>query len=213
MDKEQANRLIARGLFLDTLISSIEKALLTVGVSPAEVENFKSQLGGDGAASDGSAAAPAKKEKKTDKVFLSNGDEIDAEVKSDKTTAGRTRNYIQIGRKKVLLAKKGGRWQERAKAQRDFSGYVLTQEDADVVLALANLLEQGKSPNFMDIANSLGKSRGQLLGRYRNVSGSGYVAKDGNTYALTEKGRDFVASRTASAAPVKRKAKGARKTK
>ena len=216
MDQEQATRLIARGLFLETLISSLENALLTVGVSPSEVENFKSQLtGGQPAGDGGDAAGAAKKEKKVDKILLLTGEEVDAEVKSEKTQGGRTRNFIKIGRKTVLLSRKKGRWQERSKAQRDFSNYQLTSQDKELLQQLVELSSKNQKPGFMDLANALNKSRGQLLGRYRNVSGAGYVEKIGDAVVLTAKGKEVAAglggAPTAATKARRSKAKPARK--
>jgi len=211
MDQEQATRLIARGLFLETLISSLENALLTVGVSPAEVENFKSQLGagqsGEGA---GDAEGGAKKEKKTEPILLSDGTSVDAEVKTEKTDGGRTRNYIKLGRRRVLLSKKKGRWQERSKAQRDFSSYQPNDQDKELLQRLNELSSKKEKPGFMDLANALGKTRGQLLGRYRNVFGAGYVEKVGDKVSLTSKGKEMVASLGSSAPAAKAQRRAAR---
>jgi hypothetical protein len=215
MDQEQATRLIARGLFLETLISSLESALLTVGVSPSEVENFKSQLtGAPPSGEPAEAAAPSKKEKKTDTVLLANGNQVEAEVKSERTKGGRTRNYIRIGRKRILLSRKKGRWQERAKAKRDFSNYVLTSTDKELLQRLGELVSKTGKPGFMDLANALGKTRGQLLGHYRNVYGAGYVEKVNGKVLLTDKGRQYVASLGGAAkASAKTARRGSAKTR
>ena len=201
MDKDQqaanANTVIREGL--SGLFSSMAKLLSAFGVSAPAFEDIQTQMAG-GQRSSGDDAT-AKKDKKSDKITLADGKEVEAEVKHEETKGGRTRHFIKIGRKKVLLAaSKNGRWKERTKARRDFTGYTPTPKDEELLVRLYDFNSKGVSPRFMELAAALGKTRGQLLGRYRTVSGAGYVAKSGDSYALTQKGKDYLISRGASAA-------------
>ena len=76
---------------------------------------------------------------------------------------------------------------------------VITGKDEELLVRLYDFNSKGVNPRFMELAAALGKSRGQLLGRYRTVSGAGYVAKSGDSYALTQKGKDYLIARGASA--------------
>lgn len=193
------------------LFSSLAKILSGIGATGAAssvLENLKSHLPGATAeaqpsetASAEDAAPQPKKEKKVDKIILATGDMIEGEVKSEKTEGGRTRNYVMQGRDKVLVTKTREGWIERKKAPRNFETYNLTAQDEEIISRLGELNAQGETPSFMALADSLGKSRGQLLGRYRNLNGAGYVAKSDGAYTLTPKGLDFYSSRMPQTEP------------
>jgi len=198
MDKDQQGNAAVIREGLSGLFSSMAKLLSAFGGSVPGFEDIQTQMAG-GQRSSGDDAA-AKKDKKADKITLADGKEIDAEVKHEETKGGRTHHFIKIGRKKVLLAaSKNGRWKERTKARRDFTGYSPTPKDEELLVRLYDFNSKGVNPRFMELAAALGKSRGQLLGRYRTVSGAGYVAKSGDSYALTQKGKDYLIARGASA--------------
>jgi hypothetical protein len=200
---------------LRDLLRSAERIVSALGASPGVVEAAEAETETEtetGAAASAEPAAPsaaaAAPRKRTETVTLANGDQVEAEVRSEKTGGDRTRNYIMSGRKKIFVVRRGGQWKQRAKATRDFSSYVPSPQDAELVLALGRLNEQGQTPDFKAWGAALGKTHGELLGRYRTVKGGGLVEKSGDGYVLTQRGRDYVSSQKPAEKPAEKPAKG-----
>ncbi len=215
MDREQARRL-ALGYLFEGFLSSIENALTRAGTSPEDVRDLLDSERGRLSAFSGPVGAmeEAEPEPIVGTVSLADDRELEVEIKQEMTKGGRTRYFTWVDDEKILLTKVKEGWRPRKKAVRDFSSYELTEEDKAIIFKLADFRKKGKSPFFLELANSLDLSIGKLLGRYRNVSGAGYVEKDEKTgrYKLTPKGKAWVEKLNGPSAPArKRSPRGRRK--